>query len=159
MTTVSYQGIPGVIRPFKEYLKARKLNHRDEVVFYGVPGTCTPFVELLCYSVRSLPSTYLFVPFLNEDESRKMVYSEKTGFHVGEKCPVTSPSIIVLMNDLALSEMNVKPNQVKSVLSKHQNAVLVGLSFMHTFRQANWLDKISFNLLIDATVVVDVTSL
>ena len=158
MTNLSYQGVPGIVRPFKEYLEAWKFTAENEVVFYGTPGTCNPFIELLCDAVRLLPCTFLFVPFLNESESRKMIYSEGIGFQVGEFCPITSPSVIVLMGGLALPDVPVKPTQVKEILVKYPDVARVGISFMHIFKQAKWLDKISFDLMIDVTVIVDVTS-
>ena len=80
MKNNTLQGIPGMLRPFKEYLETWSLPEGAEVVFFGVPGTCTPFVELLCYAVRSLPCTFLFVPYLHENESRKMIYTEGLGY-------------------------------------------------------------------------------
>ena len=158
MTNQSYQGVSGIIRPFKEYLEAWKFTSENEVVFYGAPGTCTPFIELLCNAVQSLTCTFLFVPFLKENESRKMIYSEGIGFQVGEFCPITSPSVIVLMGGLALPEVQGKPNLVKEILMKYPDVARVGISFLHIFKQAKWLDKISFDLMIDVTIVVDVTS-
>ena len=41
------RGIPGILRPFKEYIKSLNLSEGDLIVSYGCVGTCTPFAELL----------------------------------------------------------------------------------------------------------------
>lgn len=158
MKNTSHQGIPGILRPFKEYLEAWSLPSGAEVVFYGVPGTCTPFIELLCYAVRSLPCKFLFVPYLNEQESRRMVFTEGIGFQIGEPCPVSNPSVIVMMGGLAMPGIPVNPEQAVTVFTKYPDVSRVGICFMHMFQKANWLDIISFDLLIDATIGVEVIS-
>ena len=158
MTSTSYQGIPGILRPFKEYLEAGSLQSGAEVVFYGVPGTCTPFVELLCYAVRSLPCKFLFVPYLNEPESRRMVFTNGIGFQIEDPCPVSNPSIIVVMGGLAMPGVPVSLEQAKTTFTKYADVARIGVCFMHMFQKANWLDRISFDLLIDATIDVDVIS-
>ena len=158
MTSISYKGIPGILRPFKEYLEAWSLPSGAEVVFYGVPGTCTPFVELLCYAARSLSCKFLFVPYLNEQESRKMIFTDGIGYQIGDPCPVNDPSIIVVMGGLAMPGIPVNPEQAETLFQKYLGVVRVGICFMHMFQKANWLERISFDLIIDATVVVDVIS-
>lgn len=156
MTSTSHQGIPGMLRPFKEYLEGWSLVCGAEVVFYGVPGTCTPFVELLCYAARSLPCTFLFVPYLDEAKSRKMMYTEGLGYQLGDHCPINNPSVIILMGGLAMPGVPVNVEETEAVLKKYPDVARVGICFMHMFQKAGWLERISFDLLIDATVGVDV---
>ena len=156
MTSISYQGIPGILRPFKEYLERWSLPSGAEVVFYGVPGTCTPFVELLCYAVRSLPCKFLFVPYLNEQESRKMVFTEGIGYQIGEPCLINTPSVIVMMGGLAMPGVPVSPEQAEAIFTKYPDVSRVGICFMHMFAKAGWLDTISFDLLIDADISVEI---
>ena len=158
MTNASLQGIPGILRPFKEYIDGWSLDSGEEIVFYGVPGICTPFVELLCYAVRSHPCTFIFVPYLNEDESRKMLYTEGIGFQIGDPCPITAPSVIIMMGGLAMPGVPVSNEQAEALFMKYPDVARVGICFMHMFHKANWLERISFDLIIDATVVVDVIS-
>jgi hypothetical protein len=158
MTSTSYQGIPGILRPFKEYLEAWSLPSGAEVVFYGVPGTCTPFVELLCYASRSLSCTFFFVPYLNEHESRKMVNTEGIGFQVGARCPFNNPSVIVVMGGLAMPGVPVNLEQAEIVFTKYPNVGRVGICFMHMFQKSGWLDRITFDLLIDAVIDVNIES-
>lgn len=156
MPSKTYQGIPGILRPFKEYLEAWSLPPGAEVLFYGVPGTCTPFIELLCYAVRSLPCTFLFIPYLNEQETREMVYTEGIGFQIRDLRPINNPSVIVVMGGLAMPGAPVSPEQAEALFMKYPDVSRVGVCFMHMFQKANWMDRISFDLLIDATIDVDV---
>ena len=81
-----------------------------------VPGTCTQFVELLCYTARSLPCKFFFVPYLNEHESREIFYTEGIGFHIGDTCAVSDPSVIVVMGGLAMPGVPVSPRRQKKYL-------------------------------------------
>ncbi len=56
-------GVPGMLRPFKAYLRGAGLGAGDQVVYYGCPGTCTPFIELLGFAVRDLPVEQVYVPY------------------------------------------------------------------------------------------------
>lgn len=156
MTRSSYQGIPGILRPFKEYLESQSLSPGAEVVFFGVPGTCTPFVELLCYAARSLPCSFFFVPYLQEEKSREMVFTDGIGYRPGDISPVTSPAVLVLMGGLAMPGMPVKKEEVEEKIRKYAGISRAGVCFMHMFEKAGWLETISFDLLIDATISVDV---
>lgn len=152
----SYQGVPGILRPFKEYLEAWSLPPGAEVIFYGVPGTCTPFVELLCYAARSLNCSFFFVPYLNEEQSRKMKFTEGIGYQVGELCSIINPSVIVAMGGLAMPGIPVNVIQAEAQFTKYPDVARVGICFMHMFAKAGWLKSIPFDLLIDADIQVDV---
>lgn len=156
MVNSSYQGIPGILRPFKEYLEAWSLAPGAEVIFYGVPGTCTPFVELLCYAVRTIPCKFFFVPYLDETQSRNIVFTEGIGFQIGDLCPISNPTVIVLMGGLAMPGIPANLEQVESLLQKYPDVARVGICFMHMFQKAGWLTQINFDILIDATLDVDV---
>jgi len=62
----TFHGVPGILRPFKEYLEAKGLKKGDQIVYFGCAGTCTPFVELLAIAVRGLFLEQVFVPLLDE---------------------------------------------------------------------------------------------
>ncbi|MDD1729129.1 MAG: DUF2124 domain-containing protein [Methanospirillum sp.] len=159
MIHTSYQGIPGMLRPFKEYLEQKALPSGAEVVFCGVPGTCTPFVELLCYAARSLSCTFIFVPFLDETKSRKMVFTDGIGYQPGELCPVTNPSVIIMMGGLAMPGMTVTLDQVEALFNAHPDCAKVGICFMNMFEKAGWLERFSFDILINAIITVDVLTI
>lgn len=155
-TTLS--GVPGILRPFKEYIEKKTLTEGSEIVFYGVPGTCTPFIELLCFSIRSLPCTCIFVPYKAEEKAHKLVMKADVGFQADSPCPPKNPAVVVIMGGLAMPNMPVTADDMAGVLEKWKGAATVGVCFMQMFEKAGWLSKMHFDLLIDADISVVVTS-
>jgi hypothetical protein len=68
--TEVFHGVPGILRPFKEFIESKGIKKGDQIVYYGVPWTCTPFVELLGFAVRSLELEQVFVPMVDENKAR-----------------------------------------------------------------------------------------
>ena len=67
--------------------------------------------------------------------------------------PVTlSPKVIVIMGGLSMPDVPVKAGQVQAVVARHPGALVLGVCFMHMFEKAGWLDTVSFDCLIDATI-------
>ena len=84
MTTKEvFHGVPGILRPFKEYIEKKGLKKGDQVVYYGVPGTCTPFVELLGFAVRSLELEQVFVPMVDDAKARTIHHISDIGMQAG----------------------------------------------------------------------------
>ncbi len=84
MTTKEvFHGVPGILRPFKEYIEKNGLKKGDQIVYYGVPGTCTPFVELLGFAVRSLELDQVFVPMVDESKAHKIHHVPDIGMQAG----------------------------------------------------------------------------
>jgi hypothetical protein len=152
------QGVPGILRPFKEFIEKCSLPGGSEVVFYGVPGTCTPFVELLCFAIRSLPCRFIFVPYVDEEKARQLAMKPDVGFQAGELSPPKNPAVIVVMGGLAMPNMPVNADSLVPVLERWKGAPIIGVCFMHMFEKAGWLEKIPFNLLIDADITVETTT-
>jgi len=147
-----FHGVPGILRPFKEFVESKGLKKGDQIVYYGVPGTCTPFIELLGFAIRSLELEQAFVPFVDESRAKKINHVDHVGMQVS-MAPVTcKPKAIVIMGGLSMPNVPVKAEQVKAVIAKHSGAVVIGVSFMHMFEKAGWLDTISFDCLIDANI-------
>jgi len=59
---------------------------------------------------------------------------------------------VVIMGGLSMPNVPVKVEQVKAVIDRHAGAAVIGVCFMHMFGKAGWLDTLSFDLLIDATI-------
>jgi len=154
----TYSGVPGILRPFKEYIEKWALPSGSEIVFYGVPGTCTPFVELLCFAIRSLPVTCIFVPYTHEEKAHKLALKTDVGFQATENYAPKNPAVVVIMGGLAMPNMPVIADDVAVVLKKWKGAGTIGVCFMHMFEKAGWLDKVHFDMLIDADISVSVTS-
>lgn len=153
-----FHGVPGILRPFKEFVVAKGLKKGDQIVYYGVPGTCTPFVELLGFALRSIELEQIFVPFIDESKAKKISHVDDVGMQARMASIALNPKAIVFMGGLSMPDVPVKSAQVKAVIDKHPGATVIGVCFMNMFEKAGWLTTISFDCLIDANIdPVDVT--
>ena len=152
----TFESVPGILRPFKAYIEERKLPAGAQIVYYGVPGTCTPFIELLGFSIRSMPVEQVYVPTIDEKKAKKITLVPDVGMQAaGGPLPVR-PALIVLMGGLSMPNSGVTAEQVKAVVGKY-SVPFVGVCFMKMFEKAGWLKVFDFDLLIDANIApVDV---
>jgi hypothetical protein len=150
--TTIHRGITGVLRPFREYLQEKGVKAGDQIVYYGCVGTCTPFVELLAIAVRGFGFEQVFVPLLDESKARKIHESPDVGMQVSGVPAVLKPKVIVIMGGLAMPYMTVTKEQVKELIAKYRDSIIVGVCFMSMFEKAGWLDTVTFDLLIDGTL-------
>jgi hypothetical protein len=148
----SLKGVPGILRPFKEYLEKNQFGKGDQVVYYGVPGTCTPFIELLGFAVRGLGFEQVFVPYFQEEEAKRIVFVEGVGMQISSDHMTLVPAALVIMGGLAMPNVPVTVNDAKAMLAGHKDSSVIGVCFMNMFEKANWMKEISFELLIDATI-------
>ncbi|MFA5269618.1 MAG: DUF2124 domain-containing protein [Methanoregula sp.] len=154
-----FHGVPGILRPLKEFMVRKGLKKGDQVVYFGVPGTCTPFVELLGFALRSLELEQIFVPFVDESRAKKIAPVDNVGMQARFGPVTLKPRAIVIMGGLSMPGVPVKAEQVKAVIDKHAGAAVIGVCFMHMFEKAGWLNTITFECLIDANIdPVDVTT-
>lgn len=147
-----FHGVPGILRPFKEFVESRGLKKGDQIVYYGVPGTCTPFVELLGFALRSLELEQVFVPYVDESKAKRISHVEHVGMQAHAAAPPLKPKAIVIMGGLSMPNVPVKAEQVKAVMQNHAGAATIGVCFMHMFEKAGWLSTVSFDCLIDANI-------
>jgi hypothetical protein len=153
MTTKEvFHGVPGILRPFKEFIEAKGLKKGDQIAYYGVPGTCMPFVELLGFAIRSLGIEQVFVPYVEESKVKKIDLVSDVGMQAIVSSVVLKPKAVVIMGGLSMPNVPVKAEQVKAVIDKHSGALVIGVCFMHMFEKAGWLTTISFDCLIDANI-------
>jgi len=146
------KGVPGILRPFKQFLETNKFGKGDQIVYYGVPGTCTPFIELLAFAVRGLGLEQVFVPYFKEELAKKIVFVEGVGMQVSSDHMVLIPGAQVIMGGLAMPNVPVTVADAKRMLARHKDSALIGVCFMSMFEKASWLNEISFDLLVDATI-------
>ena len=146
------KGVPGILRPFKEYLEKQDIGKGDQIVYYGVPGTCVPFIELLAFAARGLGAEHIFVPYFYEEKARNLRFTEGIGMQVDGEVQELKPKVIVIMGGLAMPNMPCSVSDAKTILSRHLEAEAIGVCFMSMFEKAKWLDEIRFDLLIDATI-------
>ena len=147
-----FHGVPGLLRPFKEFVDVKGLKKGDQIVYYGVPGTCTPFVELLAFALRSLELEQVFVPFVDEGKAKKITNVDDVGMQACGGPVLVNPKVIVVMGGLSMPNVPVKAEQVKAVIAKHPGATVIGVCFMHMFEKAGWHSTVSFDCLIDANI-------
>ena len=151
-TKETFHGVPGILRPFKEFVEAKGLKKGDQIIYYGVPGTCTPFIELLAFALRSLALEQAFVPFVDESRAKKISHVEDVGMQARAGPVTLKPKAIVVMGGLSMPNVPVKVDQVKAVLDKHPDVAVIGVCFMRMFEKAGWLGTVSFDFLIDANI-------
>jgi hypothetical protein len=155
----TFHGVPGILRPFKEFIGKTGLKKGDQIVYYGVPGTCTPFVELLAFAVRSLELEQVFVPYVDECRAKKIGHVDDVGMQARAGPVSLKPKTIVIMGGLSMPNVPVKAEQVVSVIDKHPGAAVIGVCFMNMFEKAGWLSTVSFDCMIDANIdPVEVTT-
>ena len=147
-----FHGVPGILRPFKEFIESKGLKKGDQIVYYGVPGTCSPFVELLAFAIRSLELDQVFVPYVDERKARVIQNVPDIGMQARVAPVNLKPHAVVVMGGLSMPNVPVKAEQVKTVLDKHTGASVIGVCFMHMFEKAGWLNTITFDCLIDANI-------
>ncbi|MDI6899653.1 MAG: DUF2124 domain-containing protein [Methanolinea sp.] len=147
-----FQGVPGMLRPFREFMEKKGFKRGDQVVYYGCPGTCTPFVELLGFAIRSLELDQVFVPYVDESKARKVTLVPDVGMQASGAATVRNPAAVVVMGGLSMPNVPVTLEKVTGAIGKYQGAAKVGVCFMNMFEKAGWTKEIHFDLLIDATI-------
>ena len=147
-----FHGVPGILRPFKEYIETSGIKRGNQIVYYGVPGTCTPFVELLAFAIRLLGLEQAFVPLTDETKVKKISMVEDVGMQTTGNSVTLAPKAIVVMGGLSMPNVPVTAEQVKAVIDKHPGVPVIGVCFMHMFEKAGWLSTISFDCQIDANI-------
>lgn len=147
-----FHGVPGILRPFREFIEKNGLKKGDQIVYYGVPGTCTPFVELLAFAVRSFELEQVFVPYVDEHRAAKICHVDNVGMQARMGPVAFKPKAVVIMGGLSMPNVPVKAEQVKSAVDKHPGAAIIGVCFMHMFEKAGWLSTVSFDCMIDANI-------
>ena len=146
------KSVPGILRPYKEFVQGLGLKDGDQIAYYGCVGTCTPFVELLAVAVRGLHVEQVFVPLLDETKAQKIQFVEDVGMQVSGGPVTLKPKLLVIMGGLAMPLMPVTKEQIRDLAGKHPGAKMAGVCFMSMFEKAGWLDTVDFDLMIDATL-------
>lgn len=153
MTTKDlFYGVPGMLRPFKEFVASKGLKKGDQIVYYGVPGICSPFVELLAFAVRTFELEQVFVPLVDEEKARTIQPVPDAGMQVGKAPSALHPAAIVFMGGLSLPNVPVEARQVKAIIDRYPGAAVIGFCSMHMFEEAGWPATISFDCHIDANI-------
>ena len=149
---VTLKGVPGILRPFKEYLENHGFVKGDQIIYYGVPGTCTPFIELLAFAGRGLGLEQVFVPYFKEEKAKKIIFEDEVGMQISKDLVPLHPKALIMMGGLAMPNVPVTIADARIVITRHPGAVTLGICFMNMFEKAGWRKEIKYDLLIDATI-------
>jgi hypothetical protein len=153
MTTKQvFTSVPGILRPFKEYLQSAGIGEGDQIAYFGCVGTCTPFVELLAFAVRGLLVRQVFVPLLDETKARTVHDVPNVGMQASGEPAAVSPRVVVIMGGLAMPGVPVTREQVRDLVARHPAVKVIGVCFMSMFEKAGWIGTVPFDLIIDATI-------
>ncbi|MGA2699284.1 MAG: DUF2124 domain-containing protein [Methanoregula sp.] len=146
------RGIPGILRPYKEYIKSLNLKEGDQIVYYGCVGTCTPFVELLAVAIRGLHLRQVFVPLLDEDKARAIRDVPDVGMQASGEHVMLSPKVIVIMGGLAMPLMPTTKELVRDLAGRYPEAKVAGVCFQDMFGRAGWIGVVPFDFTISAMI-------
>lgn len=144
-----FKGLNGQLVAFKEEVK-----DADKITFIGAPGVCTPLASLFAYAVRDKESHYITLTDITTSRRFELISS---GMQLNDN--ITSnpheSDIIVLLGGLAMPKSNVDIDKLNDLIKDilKDDGKIIGCSFMDIFTKKDWLNKIEFNTIIDATLI------
>ena len=142
-----WKGINGQIVAFK-----KEVGDAQKITFVGSPGVCTPFAELLAYAIRDKESH--FIPLLDIGNCHEFE-SKSYGMVLNEE--VSNPrdsDVVVLLGGLSMPKYDLDTDEVNDLIKDiiKDGGQIVGVCFMDMFTKAGWLEKVSFDCVIDGTL-------
>lgn len=144
-----FKGLNGQLVAFKEEVK-----DANKITFIGAPGVCTPLASLFAYAVRDKESHYITLTDITTSRKFELISS---GMQLNNN--ITSnphgSDIVVLLGGLAMPKSKVDINKLNNLIKDilNLNGQIIGCSFMDIFAKMGWLDKIEFDIIIDATLL------
>lgn len=143
----NWKGINGQIVTFKN-----EVGDAQKITFVGSPGVCTPFAELLAYAIRDKESH--FIPLVNIDDCHQFE-SKTCGMVLNDE--VSNPhdsDVVVLLGGLSMPKYDLDTEDVNDLVKNiiKEDGRIIGVCFMDMFSKAGWLDKVSFDCVIDGTL-------
>jgi len=157
---VERTGIVGLTGAFKE--NVTDLKPGSKVVFAGSVAVCAPFAELLAYAVRENGFELIYMPRADPEQARRMLWSEGVGFGVSEEhADPRGADLLVILGGLAMPRFGCSLPDIElaiAALSSAQRPKLIGVCFQSILQRAGWTERLPFDVLIDATLAVEVRS-
>lgn len=144
-----FKGLNGQLVAFKEEVK-----DANKITFIGAPGVCTPLASLFAYVVRDKESHYITLTDITTSRKFELISS---GMQLNNN--ITSnphgSDIVVLLGGLAMPKSKIDINKLNNLIKDilNLNGQIIGCSFMDIFAKMGWLDKIEFDIIIDATLL------
>ena len=93
----------------------------------------------------------MFVPYFKE-ESKKIVFAEEIGMQFSHDTVPLHPEALIIMGGLAMPNVPVSIAEARTTITRHPEAVSMGICFMSMFEKAGWMKGIKHDLLIDANI-------
>jgi len=89
---------------------------------------------------------------VDDSKARMIHHVSDIGMQAGAPPVRLKPKAIVIMGGLSMPNVPVQAEQVKEVIDRHRDALVIGVCFMHMFEKAGWLSTVMFDCLIDANI-------
>jgi len=147
------KGLGGVLNGFRDLVK-----DDGKITFVGSPGFCTPFALFLGYPVRE--KDLFFVPGLQKDKARKIISTEyglELGVQADADAEAAATDVVVILGGMAMPKIGVKPEEMKSFLSKIKYKKLIGVCFMGIFEKAGWCQSLDYDYVLNMIIEGDIS--
>ncbi len=147
------KGLSGVLNGFRDLVK-----DDGKITFVGSPGFCTPFALFLGYPVRE--KDLFFVPGLEKDKARRIITTEyglELGVQADADADTASTDVVVILGGMAMPKIGVKPEEMKSFLSKIKYKKLIGVCFMGIFEKAGWCQSLDYDYVMNMIIEGDIS--
>jgi hypothetical protein len=137
----------GILNPFRRLVKDSK-----KITFVGSAGFCLPFAELLSYVIAKEKKDIAFVPNLDYEKAKKMVFTPY-GIQLSENADPRADTV-VLLGGLALPNSGVNVDDMISLIDRITDGkgLKIGVCFMKIFERSGWLEKIDFDYVINSNI-------
>ena len=83
---------------------------------------------------------------------KKIVFEEEVGMQISHDKVTLHPKALIIMGGLAMPDVPVTITDARKVITRHPEAVTLGICFMQMFEKAGWRKEIKYDLLIDASI-------
>ncbi|MBA2862826.1 DUF2124 family protein [Methanococcus maripaludis] len=139
------------VEEFKSEVESK---NAKKVVYIGSKGVCFSMAQLFGYSIRNTVENQYFVP---DGEIENSVEYELTDigyrfFGLENKKNLINPDILVIMGGIATKHSKATPDEINNVIKRLNPKKIIGISICDVIKEAGWLRKIDFDLIIDGTL-------
>jgi hypothetical protein len=94
----------------------------------------------------------VFFPYFTEEKAKKIVFEEDVGMQVSHDKVTLHPKALIIMGGLAMPNVPVTITDARIVITRHHEAVTLGICFMQMFEKAGWRKEIKYDLFIDTSI-------
>lgn len=142
-----WKGLNGQLVTFK-----KEVGDAEKITFIGSPSVCTPFAEFLSYVVWDKENH--FIPLLDIGDCHQF---ESKSYAMVLKDEVSDPhgsDVVVLLGGLSMPKYDIDTDELNALVDEiiKEDGRIIGVCFMDMFTNADWLDKVDFDLIIDGTL-------